>query len=183
MNSETTAPNRREFLKASAALAALLGISADAWADQKLRYAFTGELHKDFHASILDGITYLLDNYGEEAVRSVLFETATKVYRQMHEKLVEGDTSELIEWWRYYMDREGGTYDIEEHKDGTAVFTVKDCPAQRHLEKRKIVGGARTCWATRILNDALCSGSPFEIVTERTGDFSCRQVLRKRIGS
>ena len=181
MNNETISTDRRDFLKASAALAALLGLPADALADINLRYACKGELHKDFHASILDGITYMLDNYGEESIRRILFTTGTKVYRQMHEKLVAGDTSELIEWWRYYMDREGGTYDIEEHKDGTAVFTVKDCPAQRHLEKRKIAGGARTCWATRILNDAICSDSPYEIVTDRTGDFSCRQVLRKRL--
>lgn len=79
------------------------------------------------------------------------------------------------------MDREGGKYELVEHADGTAVLTVKDCPAQRHLEKRKIAGGARTCWATRILNDAFCLNSPFEIILDRTGDFSCRQVLRRRL--
>lgn len=181
MNNDMPILGRRKFLELSAALAALQGVPVEALADINLRYACKGELHKDFHASILDGITYMLDNYGEESIRRILFTTGTKVYRQMHEKMIAGDTSELIEWWRYYMDREGGTYDIEEHTDGTAVFTVKDCPAQRHLEKRKISGGARTCWATRILNDAICSDSPYEIVTDRTGDFSCRQVLRKRL--
>ena len=72
----------------------------------KLRYASGGELHRDFHASILDGANYVRDNYGEEALREVLFETGTKVYRTMHEKLVAGDKSELLAWWRYYMDRE-----------------------------------------------------------------------------
>ena len=48
------------------------------------------------------------------------------------------------------------------------------------VEKRGIPGGKRTCWATRILNDAFCKDSPFEIVLEETGDFSCRQVLRKK---
>ena len=73
----------------------------------QLRYASGGELHRDFHASILDGANYVRDNYGEEALREVLFETGTKVYRTMHEKLVAGDKSELLAWWRYYMDREG----------------------------------------------------------------------------
>lgn len=177
------APDRRDFLTASAAFAAMMGISQDALADINLRYASKGELHKDFHASILDGINYMLDNYGEESIRRILFTTGTKVYRQMHEKLVAGDTSELIEWWRYYLDREGGKYGLEEHADGTAVLTVGDCPAQRHLERRKIAGGNRTCWATRILNDALCSDSPFEVVLDRTGGFSCRQVLRRRLPS
>ena len=139
-----------------------------------------GELHKDFHASILDGVNYLADNFGEAAVREVLDNTGTKVYRQMREKLVKGDSSELLEWWRYYLKREEGDFTLDENPDGTATLTVCDCPSLRHLEKRGIAGGKRTCWATRILNESLCKGSPFEIVLEETGDFSCRQVLRKR---
>jgi hypothetical protein len=144
-----------------------------------LRYASTGELHRDFHASILDGANYVRDNYGEEALREVLFETGTKVYRTLHEKLVAGDKSELLAWWRYYMDREGADYTLEE-TDGGATLTVRDCPALRHLENRKIPGGKGLCAVTRILNEAFCSGSPFEIVLEETGERSCRQVLRRK---
>ena len=143
-----------------------------------LRYASGGELHRDFHASILDGANYVRDNYGEDALREVLFETGTKVYKTLHEKLVAGDKSELLEWWRYYMGREGADYSLEETDDG-AVLTVRDCPALKHLENRKIGGGRGLCAATSILNEAFCSGSPFEIVMEETGDRSCRQVLRR----
>lgn len=175
--------DRKTFIGSSgafAAFAALLGLPAEALADPGLRYAFKGDVHKDFHASSLDGINYLLDNYGEESVRRVLFNTGTKVFRQMHGKLVKGDSSELCEWWRYYMDREGGKYELDEHDDGTAVFTVKECPALKHLKNRRIDGGERICWATNILNDAFCKDSPFEVVLERTGDCSCCQVLRRR---
>ena len=147
--------------------------------DRSLRYESKGELHRDFHASILDGINYVRDNYGEEALREVLFETGTKVYRTLHEKLVAGNPSELIAWWRYYMDREGADYSIEETPDG-AVLAVRNCPAIRHLEKRAIPGGKGLCAATRILNEAFCSGSPYEIVLEETGDRSCVQTLRKK---
>ncbi len=143
-----------------------------------LRYESGGELHRDFHASILDGVDYVRDNYGEDALREVLFETGTKVYKSLHEKLVAGDTSELIAWWRYYMDREGADYSLVETADG-AVLTVWDCPALKHLEARKIDGGKRLCAATRILNEAFCSGSPYEIVLEETGERSCRQILRR----
>ena len=34
-----------------------------------LRYKSEGELHRDFHASILDGANYVRDNYGEDALR------------------------------------------------------------------------------------------------------------------
>ena len=144
---------------------------------QLLRYASGGELHRDFHASILDGVNYVRDNYGDGALREVLFETGTKVYKTLHEKLVAGDPSELIAWWRYYMDREGADYTLEETDDGT-VLTVRDCPALKHLENRKIEGGKMLCAATRILNEAFCSNSPYEIILDETGERSCRQVLR-----
>lgn len=144
-----------------------------------MRYACTGEVHKDFHAAVPDGVNYLLDNYGESTARKVLRRTATEVYRTMHEGLQRGDKTELLEWWRYYLDREGGKYRLEETSDG-AILTVESCPAQVHLAKRGISGGKRTCWATKVLNDALCEGSPYEIVLEETGDASCRQILRKK---
>ncbi len=58
------------------------------------------------------------------------------------------------------------------------MLTVKDCAALKHLENRKIPGGRGLCAATRILNEAFCSGSPYEVVLEETGDRSCRQTLR-----
>ena len=143
-----------------------------------LRYASTGERHRDFHASILDGVNYLLDTGGEEALRDVLFRTGTETYRTLHEKLVAGDPSELIAWWRYYMDREGADYSLEETADG-AVLTVRDCPALKHLDARGIPGGKGLCAATRLLNEAFCSGSPFDIALEETGARACRQVLRR----
>ena len=148
-----------------------------------MRYVHTGELHRDFHASTLDGVSYLLDNYGEAAAREVLTKTGVEVYRQMHEKLVKGDTSELLEYWRHYLGREGGVFELDERPDGTATLTVRDCPALRHLQRRGIPGGKRTCWATRVLNEAFCKGSPFEIALEETGGFSCRQALRRRGGA
>ena len=89
-----------------------------------LRYASGGELHRDFHASILDGANYMLDNYGEEALREVLFKTGTEVYKTLHEKLVAGDPSELLAWWRYYLDREGAEYTLEETEDGAILSDI-----------------------------------------------------------
>lgn len=144
-----------------------------------LRYESQGELHRDFHASTVDGFRYVLENYGEAAVREVVGNTAQKVYKTMHEKLVAGDKSELVAWWRYYLDREGGDYTLEETADG-AVLTVTKCPAVTHLIVRGIESPKTACALTRMLNAALCEGSPFEIVLEETGAISCRQVLRRK---
>ena len=175
--------DRRAFLELSAAAGCALALPCPLCAGSGMRYVCRGEVHRDFHASFLDGVNYLLDNYGEAAARQVLAKTALGVYRQMHERLVDGDTSELLEYWRYYLAREGGGFEIDERADGTATLTVYDCSALRHLAKRGIPGGRRTCWATRILNESLCAGSPFEIVMEETGGFSCRQTLRRKGGA
>ncbi len=144
-----------------------------------MRYKSGGERHRDVHHSTCVGIRFLLETYGEEALREVLHETATGVYRQMHEKLCAGDSSELLEFWRYYFGREGGKWTLEETADGGAVLTVADCPALRHLQKLGHVDPV-LCKATEILNDELVSGSPFEIETRVTGEFSCFQTLKRR---
>ena len=115
--------DRRSFLARSAAIGCACAFPGAALADANLRYACKGELHKDFHASILDGVNYLVDNFGEAAAREVLQNTATKVYRQMHEKLVRGGPSELLEWWRYYLEREGGDFALDEKPDGMVTLT------------------------------------------------------------
>ena len=172
---------RRDFSTALAAGGCLLmGCPGCLGSGSGLRYDSQGELHRDFHASILDGVNYLLDNYGEAAVREVLASTAQCVYRTMRGKLMRGDSSELLEWWRYYMDREGGRYVLEEGADGSATLTVQECPALTHLKRRDVPGGRRTCWATGVLTEALVSGTPFDFVLEETGDGGCRQRLRRR---
>ena len=115
-----------------------------------------------------------------DALKEVLFNTGTQVYKSIHEKLQKGDSSELLEHWKFFFEREGGKFSLDVHDDGTAELTVEECPALCHLEKRGIEPDHVMCEATRILNDAFVSGSPFEIETVSTGKFSCKQILRFR---
>lgn len=146
-----------------------------------MRYVCKGEVHRDFHASFLDGVNYLVDHFGEAAAREVLGRTATGVYRTMHEALKAGDPAEFLEWWRYYLEREGGDWRLTETTDG-AELVVSRCPALAHLRERGVPGGRRSCWATDVFNAALCRDTPFEIVLEQTGELACRQILRRRNG-
>ena len=99
-----------------------------------LRYRSEGEVHKDFHGLTCATLHYLIDNYGEEAMRHVVRNTAQQVYRTMCEALKKGDTAELEEYWSYYLGRECGKFEIEKLPDGVKL-TVRDCPALRHLVK------------------------------------------------
>ena len=143
-----------------------------------LRYRSTGEVHKDFHGLACATLHYLIDNYGEEALTEVLTSTAQKVYKTIHEGLKNGSYAELVEFWRYYLEREHGEFTIEENENEVRL-TVKSCPALRHLVALGQKPDKLLCRGTKIFNDALAAGSSYEITTECTGEFSCVQTLKK----
>ena len=144
----------------------------------QLRYRSTGEVHKDFHGLTCATLHYLIDNYGEEALTEVLTSTAQKVYKTIHEGLKNGDTDELVEFWRYYFEREKGEFSIEKTENEIRLI-VKSCPALRHLVALEQEPDPILCRGTGIFNDALAAGSPYEITTKCTGKFSCVQTLKK----
>ena len=172
---------RREFIKAVGGTGCAGLFGGCALFRDELRYRSGGELHRDFHASILDGYNYIRDNYGEGAIREVVAAFARGVYRTMHEKLAAGDPSELLEYWRYYMTREGGDFGVAETADG-AVFSVRGCPALRHLANRKVDGGEGLCALTRLFNEELTRDTPYEIV-QSCADGVCRQALKRKGGA
>ena len=143
-----------------------------------LRYRSEGEVHKDFHGLTCATLHYLIDNYGEEAMRQVVRNTAQQVYRTMCEALKKGDTAELEEYWSYYLGRECGKFEIEKLPDGVKL-TVRDCPALRHLVKLEQQPDQLMCEATRIFNEALAEGSHYTAELKSTGTFSCEQIFRK----
>ena len=177
--------DRREFLSGVACAGCLGLLGGGAAFRDGLCYRFGGNLHRDFHASVLDGYNYVKDNFGMEAVREVLGNLARGVQRSMYEKLKRGDASELLEHWRYYMEREGGEecFTLVETEDGGAVFEVKKCPALAHLSKRGVADGEGLCELTRIFNDELAEGTPFTLETVLTAHGSCRQALRRKGGA
>lgn len=144
-----------------------------------LRYKSEGEVHKDFHGLTCATLHYLLDNYGAESIKEIMKSTAQNVYRTIHESLAKGDCSELIEYWEYYMKREGGEYEIEQLRNEVR-FTVNNCPALRHLVELERGSDKIVCEATRLFNEALVDGTPFGTSLERTGDFACVQTIKRK---
>ena len=143
-----------------------------------LRYKSTGEVHKDFHGLTCATLHYLIDQYGHEAMETVIRKTAQKVYKTIHEALKAGNTAELEEYWAYYLDRENGEYSIEK-TEGSIRLIVKNCPALQHLVKLEQQPDHILCEATALFNTALTEGSPFESTLEETGTFSCVQTLKR----
>ncbi|OQC19197.1 MAG: hypothetical protein BWX70_03341 [Verrucomicrobia bacterium ADurb.Bin070] len=122
---------------------------------------------------------YVGSRYGREGLREVFRNTAQKVYRSINEKLKAGDWSELLEHWNYFMAREGADFSIVV-TETEAVLTVRRCPAVAHLRDLGMAPSAFFCDQTVLLNEAWCEGTPFEAVTEITGEGRCVQKIRKR---
>ena len=144
-----------------------------------MRYKEKGELHKDFHASMNATMEYVGSRYGQDALHDLFRTTAHQVYRSIYEKLKAGDLSELVEHWRYFMDREGAEYSLEVTEE-MAVMKVRQCPAVAHLHKLGLTPSKFFCDQTVLLNEAWCEETPFEARTEITGDGSCVQMIRRR---
>ena len=143
-----------------------------------MRYKSEGEVHKDFHGLTCATLHYLVDNYGREAMVAVLKNTAQKVYKTIHEQLIAGKCDELVEYWDYYLKREGGDFAVEKLVNGVRLV-VSDCPALRHLVKLEQEPDEIMCEATRIFDEALAEGSPFVADVQKTGAFSCAQTFRR----
>ncbi|MEI6874873.1 MAG: hypothetical protein WCL50_07060 [Spirochaetota bacterium] len=144
-----------------------------------LRYAEDGEVHKDFHLATDTSISWILGNYGESFLAELFRRTAEDVYADIHRRLKMGDGSELVAHWRYFLEREGGVFDISEENGATRLH-VRDCPAARHLQDRGRSVSREFHLQTSLMNEAWSRGTPFEISTELLGDCECLITLRRR---
>ena len=102
--------------------------------DKMLRYQENNELHRDFHGTTNTTLTYIADNFGEDALKEILRATGRDVYKSIHDKLANGDASELLEHINWFYFREGAKYklDVTENEIRLEVF---ECPAIRHIKK------------------------------------------------
>lgn len=144
-----------------------------------MRYKETGQVHKDFHRTMNETIAYLRRKYGEEFLDETFRRTAREVYRSIWEDLLRGDSRQLVEHWRYFLDREGGDYTIE-HKGDNIRMTVNRCPAITYLQSRGIEVAPAFCRQTVMINAALAGDTPFQIGTEVLGNGRCVQTIRRR---
>lgn len=144
-----------------------------------MRYCETGPVHLDFHRTLNATIGYLRTQYGYDFLDSVFRRMAHDVYRILHEALQRGDPEELIHHWTYFLDREGGGYELQ-REEKTIRLTVHRCPAIAYLQSRGLGVDPAFCRQTVVVNNALAEGTPFEIITEVLGEGRCIQTLRRR---
>ncbi len=144
-----------------------------------MRYKDTGEVHKDFHGATNTTINYIVDKFGEDAMKIIFERVGKNVYKSIRTGLLNNDPLELKEHLQYYFDRENGEYSLEEIENGF-IFVVNKCPAIEHIKKLGLKLSPYFCLQTIEVNNALCEGTPWQCKTEITGEGTCRQIFTGR---
>ncbi len=144
-----------------------------------MRYRSTGELHLDFHGATNTTIQYIMDHFGEDALKEIFTRVGKDVYRSIHNALKNDLPGELIEHLAYYCQREGADFYLNV-RDDEILLEIKDCPAVRHIKKLGLTLADNFCWQTIELNNALCDGTPWQCETTVTGEGRCRQRFTRR---
>lgn len=147
-----------------------------------MRYHETGELHKDFHGATLMSANYIVENYGAEALREIIFHTGTEVYREINQRLKAGDTSELIGFKEYFLEREGGKFNMIKHGNGLFELIVTECPMEKHVKSLGMEINEKFYLLNKFLNKSLCHDTPYALSYEQLGNGVTRECLtfRKR---
>ena len=145
-----------------------------------MRYREQGELHLDFHGATCTTIRYIREKYGMAALTELFHAMADQVYKQMHEKLRQGDPTELLEFWQYFFEREHGKFTLTSTGAQCYELLVEECPAVKHVRNLGMKNLDDCCLQTQMLNAALCCDTPFNITTTKLGTCSCRQTITPR---
>ena len=144
-----------------------------------LRYQENNELHRDFHGTTNTTIDYIVENYGLDAMKSILQTTGKEVYKSIHDKLAKGDASELLEHLNWFYFREGAKYQLTVQPDEIRL-EVFDCPAIRHLKKLGLKISKHICLQTSEVNAGMCDGTQWETDTNVVEEGHCVQVFKRK---
>lgn len=143
-----------------------------------MRYQENDNLHLDFYGLTNTTIKYVSDKFSVEELDQLLFDVGKNVYKSINQKLAKGDTSELLQHWIHFLEREKGVFSIRE-SGNEITLTVSECPAIRHLKQLGIEISPHFCDQTIYINNGMCDDTAFKIETKITGEGSCVQTLKK----
>jgi len=117
-------------------------------------------LHKDFHGALSCGIEYLDRNFGESAVHEFLRGFALSYYAPLREQLAKRGLVALKEHYAKVYETEGGTVEFALSED-ELVLRVAACPAVTHMRRQGYPVARLFRDTVRVVNEALCEGTPF----------------------
>jgi hypothetical protein len=135
-------------------------------------------LHKDFHIALNLLMTYILENFGSEALKDYLKQFSGAYFSPLKQKLMAGDKDALVSYFRDIYEKEEWPVRIET-VDNRVEICQDSCPAMSYI----LAIGAKPCLHYRetynTVYTSLCENTPYEYMLEYFDDATgaCRQFF------
>ena len=136
-------------------------------------------LHPDFHNSLVRGVQFIAEHYGEQGLREYLTKFTLAFHKPLLAKIKEKGLSAIAYYLRWL-------YDTEQAPDALKLTETEDaldaeiayCPAVKHLLSRDIIPHESFEATTSVVYDVIAkeSGFGFEMLSydHTTGAAKCR---------
>lgn len=117
-------------------------------------------LHKDFHGALSAGLDYLVDQYGEQAIRDYLRRFTLTFYAPLRKQLQKCGLAALKEHFEKIYKIESGKICIE-LLENEMILRVDACPAVMHMRENCYPVSAFFYETIKTVNEVICEDSDF----------------------
>ena len=117
-------------------------------------------LHKDFHGALSNGIQFIHDTYGAEAVRQYLRQFVVAFHVPLKAEIKRRGLAALKDHFEKMYQTEGGVIHLT-CSDDELRLEVEACPAVMHMRQQGYKIAELFYETTKTVNEALCDGTPF----------------------
>jgi len=117
-------------------------------------------LHKDFHGALSNGIQFIHEKYGAEAVREYLRQFVAAFYAPLKSEIKRRGLAALKDHFEKMYRTEGGVIHLTCSADELRL-EVEACPAVTHMRQHGYKIAELFYETTKTVNEALCAGTPF----------------------
>ena len=117
-------------------------------------------LHKDFHGALSNGIQFIHEKYGAEAVREYLRQFGEAYYAPLKSEIRRRGLAALKDHFEKMYRLEGGIIHLACSEDELRL-EVEACPAVMHMRAHGHKVAELFFETTKTVNEVLCEGTPF----------------------
>ncbi|MDD8015405.1 MAG: hypothetical protein PHX45_06900 [Acidobacteriota bacterium] len=123
-------------------------------------------LHKDFHGALNQALIYVERVFGAAAVKDYLRQFAGTFHAPLRRAMSERGLDALKDYLADVYSDEGADIRIETIPCGREpdelTLHVKECPAVSHIRKMGLTVSPLFLETVKTVNEAICSGTPFD---------------------
>ena len=134
-------------------------------------------LHKDFHMALNNGLIYLHNNYGYDAIKAYLTEFTRTYHAPLKERLITEGLLAMREYFDEIYKKEQSKADMILTEDDLCV-SIDKCPAVMHIKKHGQEIYEHYIETTATVYTSLCNGTPFEFILEKYDNETGRAQMK-----